>query len=205
MAQENVVLQATDRSDFGKGSARRLRREGFVPAVVCAKGKPTATVAVSPKQTARILHGPTKRNVLIQLHIRDQPQGQEQKRAVMVRDLQVDPVRRSLTHVDFIEVNPAQEVSVPVPLHLVGRSKQVIAGAKLRQLQRCVSVFCLPGNAPAHVELDITDLPLGKTPAEAIPLPEGARLSCDPQLSVASLVAGGRDQSADEEEAPKKT
>ena len=92
-----------------------------------------------------------------------------------------------------------------VPLKLLGRSKQVVAGAKLRQLQRCIAVSCLPKNAPAHVELDITELPLGKTPAQAVRLPSGVRLSCDPQLHVVSVVVGGRDQSANEkEEAPKK-
>ncbi len=203
MAQSNVVLQATGRSEFGKGPVRRLRREGFIPAVVYAKGKPTFAVSVSPAQASRILQGPTRRNVLIELHLREKPDAQEQKHAVMVRDLQVDPVKRSLTHIDFIEVDPDKEVSMPVPLKLLGRSKQVIAGAKLRQLQRFVSVSCLPKNAPEHIELDITELPLGKTPAQAMPLPQGVRLSCDPQLYVVSIVIGGQDQSASEEETPK--
>ena len=205
MTQKTAVLAATMRADFGKGPVHRLRREGFVPAVVCEKGKPTMAISINSQQATRALQGPTGRNVLIELHVQQQQGGAvEETRTVMVQELQLHPVQRSLRHVDFIEVNPGKELSISVPIKLVGRSKQVIGGAKLRQLQRHLSISCLPKDVPVHVSLDITELPVGKTPAQALQLPKSVRLSCDPHLHVLNIVAGGRDQSGDEE-SPKAT
>ena len=120
-------------------------------------------------------------------------------RHVMVRDIQKHPVRRDLIHVDFVQVDPSKEVTVEVPVALQGRAKSVVAGGKLEQVRRCVTVSCLPSAIPAQVDVDITDLPFGSTRTGNIALPNGLTLQDDPALSVITIKAP-RGKQADEEE-----
>jgi large subunit ribosomal protein L25 len=123
-----------------------------------------------------------RRNVLIELEIEGQA-----TRHVMVRDLQKHPVRRDMVHVDFVQVDPTKEVIVEVPVGLQGRSVSVVAGGKLEQVRRYVTVSCLPTVIPAQVDVDITNLPFGSTRTANITLPDGLTLQDDPELPVITI------------------
>lgn len=196
-------LAATARTRFGKGFARKLRRQGSIPAVLARRGQDSLAVAVCPTQVTQILHKPHRRNSFIVLDLQaEAAQGQEtSKYAVMVQDVQVHPVRRDPLHLDFVQVDASKPVHVRVPLCLQGRSKQVVAGAKLRQLQKTVHVACLPQDIPHQIDIDITDLPLGHLRAQQVMLPDRVQLGCDPQLSVINIwQTSGQAKSESEEE-----
>ena len=159
-------LEGVLRTRKGKGAARKARKAGLLPAVVYSKGQETISVEVSPRTLTHILRRPLRRNALIELEIEGQA-----TRHVMVRDLQKHPVRRDLVHADFVQVDPAQNVNAKVPVVLHGRAKSVVAGGKLEQVRRFVTVACLPGSIPSQIDVDITDLPFGSTePAASLGL-----------------------------------
>lgn len=175
-------LSGSIRESHGKGAARVLRQAGQVPGVVYGKGSKALSVAINPKDASKMLLSPLRRNIMIHLNLENQPQ-----KTVMVKDLQIDPVRRNLTHIDFIEIDPVVAIEAEVPFSTYGKSKSVVAGGKLEQVHHTVRVKVLPGNIPVKLDLDVTDLEFGSTPASAIKLPAGVELAGDPSAPIVTI------------------
>lgn len=181
---EPIQLNAQPRAGTGKGAARRLRRDGLVPAVVYTGGKEASSLAVNPKELAKALLGPLRRNQLIALNV------DGASRNVMVRELQKHPVRRDPMHVDFVELSLDTPVVVQVPFFATGRSRTVIAGGKLQVPLRTLRVRCLPTQIPVKIELDTTEFEIGVYRAKDVPMPEGVELVTDGHLTVVTLSRG---------------
>jgi large subunit ribosomal protein L25 len=176
-----IKLAAEVREGKGKGAARRLRRQGKLPGVIYAGGKEATAVAVVPKEFVKAMKGPLRRNQLLEL---DLPGG---GRKVMVRDLQIDPIRREPKHVDFLEVDESKPVIVRVPFKTTGRSKAVVAGAKLALVLRDLKVRVLPTAIPEKIEVDVTELGTGPFRAKEVNTPEGCELLEDGHLTVLTI------------------
>ncbi len=157
-----ATLNAIKREEFGKNAMRRLRRAGFVPAVLYGGaspgdgGRPEATpIAVDPKILGRILHSGLGANTLIGLHL-----GDEQSR-VMIREYQLDPVTHALLHADFFRVALDKRVKVTVPIVLKGEARGVKQqGGLLDFVHREIEIECLPSDIPERVEVDVSELML---------------------------------------------
>jgi large subunit ribosomal protein L25 len=182
MNMSNNVLKATVRANIGKGAARKSRKAGLLPAVVYSKAQESVSVELSPRELTHLLRLPLKRNALIDLDIEGQG-----VRHVMIRDIQKHPVRRDLMHIDFLQIDPTQNVVVEVPISLSGRSASVASGGNLELVRRNVTIACLPGQIPAHIDLDITNLAFGSTFVSDITLPEGLSLEDDPSIPVVTI------------------
>jgi len=191
----NNILTAQKRQVLGKGPSRRLRMDNQLPAVVYAKGKETVSIIIDPRQTTKLLMGPLRRNVVIKLDV----EGQNSN--VMVRERQIHPTRRSLTHVDFVEIDLNKPVVVSVPVTLSGKSEAVTLGGKLDHVLHKMKISCLPANIPEIINVDISDLSFGSTHAENINLPEG--LCCAEKPRVVVLTIKKPRGAAKEEEAAK--
>lgn len=150
-----ATLTAEPRSETGKGAAGRLRRAGRVPAVVYGLGEESAAIAVSAHELQHILSGGTGSNTLITLRI----DGGEQ--LALARQIQRNPVKGTLVHVDFVRVRADQTISAEVPLHLRGDAEGVKRGGMLEQLLFSISVEAKPSDVPAQFEHDVTELQLG--------------------------------------------
>src|SRR5580704_3097336 len=96
------TLDATPRTDVGKGAARRLRKEGRVPAITYGKGLPSTPIAVAPKDVLAVVKSELGKNSVVQMNV---PGGSGKKLLAMIRDYSYHPVRRDLEHVDFVEVH----------------------------------------------------------------------------------------------------
>jgi large subunit ribosomal protein L25 len=172
MSLDQSTLNATLRTDNGKGAARRLRADGKIPAVVYGKGHEPVSLAVDPVELKKAIATPHKFNTVITVKL-----GQGDK-LVLLKDYQQHPLSRELLHADFQEVRLDQQVDVDVPLQLVGRSAAQADGAILTQLKRVIAIKCLPGAIPVALEVDITSLKFGQSLHESdIKLPEGAKLA----------------------------
>ena len=157
---KNIVVEVDARTDTGKNAARRMRRAGSVPGIVYGLGRPPFAVAVPPKRLEEILRLETGRNTIFNLVLPAQP---DRSRAVMIKDLQRDPVSERVLHVDFVRVDLEKRVKVEVPIRLLG----VPVGVKtelglLEFVTREVEIECLPGDIPDHIEYDITELHLNQ-------------------------------------------
>lgn len=195
---ELIKVSATRRSEHGKGPARRLRREGLIPAVAYGKGVPAQALAVSPKEIVSVLGSEHGRNSVVELEL----DGGD-KLTVLLSDFQYDPLSRALLHADFLNIALDQPVDVDVPLELTGRSAGVLLGGTLRQVFRKLPVRCLPEKIPVKIEHDITALELGESVAvEELALPEGVTIRLAAAQTVAAVAMESKGAEAEEAAAP---
>lgn len=168
----NLELNTSLRTTHGRQAARGLRRKGLVPATCYGKNTAPTSLTLDPKDLEKALSGPYGRNAIIGLKVDD---GSTYE--VMLKDYQKNPLTRAITHVDFFVVDPTHTVQVNVPILLKGKAKGVAAGGSLRQVERMVTVRCLPKDIPVSLTFDVA--PLGIKQAakvSTIPTPEGVEL-----------------------------
>ncbi|NPA92041.1 MAG: 50S ribosomal protein L25 [Chloroflexi bacterium] len=179
-------LKAEPRTVTGRRPVRRLRRTGLIPAVLYGPTTEPRNLQLRAVDVERVLQigGTTQ---LVDLTIEGEG---EQPVKVLIRDLQRHPIKRSLLHVDLIEVSLKEKLEVEVPIVLVGQSPAEAAGIGTpSQVLDTIAVYCLPTDIPAQLQVDISTL----TPehdvirAEEVPLPEGVELAEEPDAAVVVL------------------
>ncbi|HEY7601171.1 MAG TPA: 50S ribosomal protein L25 [Methylomirabilota bacterium] len=183
-------LSAEPRDAIGKGAVGRLRRRGLVPAILYGAGGAPVPLAVAPAEVKRALHAHAAGGILVGLRL----PGEAEPRPAVVRDLQFDPVRDSLIHIDFQAVRMDEEITVEVPIHIVGEA----AGVKeqsgvLAILMRTVEVSVLPSQIPERLDVDVSALRIHDVATVAdLQLPAGVRVttpSAQPVVTVAPPMA----------------
>lgn len=182
----STTLEATIRTGHGKGASRRARAAGGVPAVVYGPGQPGLGIVISPKELAKALTGPRKRNELLTLNMKDAA-GKASQRTVMLKELQIHPVKRVPTHADFLEVKPDQAVPVQVPLEVTGKSKAIGQGAKMTLIVRTVTLETKASEVPEKVVFDVTDEGFGVIRAKQLKVPSGTKLLDAPETPLVSI------------------
>lgn len=154
-----VDMAATLRQNFGKGAARTLRRAGMTPAVLYGQGNESVSLSLETrgftKQLVKI-HG---QNVVVALDV--EGDGVNQKRHVMLKEVQKNPVTDLPIHADFYEISLEQPMTLPVSLRLHGQAKGVDLGGVLNVARHEVHLKGLPLDIPDWIEADITSLELG--------------------------------------------
>jgi large subunit ribosomal protein L25 len=154
----NTVVQATVREAVGKNKNRRLRAGGRIPAVVYGHGMTPVAVSVDPRDIYRILHSDSGRNTIFTLDVAGT------SRDVLIRDMQLDPLRDTLVHADFQAIAMDQTMVFDVPVEPIGTAKGVKTGGGLLEVVlRTIQIECLPGNVPQHIPVDVTNLDIGGT------------------------------------------
>ena len=172
------------REGTGKQVAKRLRRQGLIPAVLYG-GRASAPVAVNPKDILKVTHGHGGSTQLLKLRFTEDGE----TRTAIIRDLQVDPVSEELLHVDLQEVAMDRAITVTVSVQPVGETAGVKEqGGILAMVLREVQVSCLPGQIPERIEADVSALRIGDvlTIATLAP-PPGVRILNDPTQAVATV------------------
>lgn len=185
---ERVALKARVRDIVGKGAARSLRRSGLVPAVVYGRGFEPRAVAVEARALAAALHTHAGMNVLIDLEL---PDGvRSGPTTVVVKDTQRDLFRHHLIHVDFHAISMTDTIEMRVPVVLRGNARGLSEGGIIEHHLREVLVECLPATIPDQIELDVTDLLVGRSlHASDLRVPEGVTLLTAPDDVVVTIVA----------------
>jgi large subunit ribosomal protein L25 len=188
-AAQMPTLKAQNRVAAGKSEARRLRRQGLVPAIAYGKGLPSTPIVVGPKEVITILKSELGKNTVIELEM------EGKKLLAMIRDFSLHPVKRELEHIDFIEVKLDKPVDVSVPLIPVGKAAGVVAGGVLRVVHRMVPVRCLPDRIPVKIETDVSHLELGQhVSTQELKLPEGVTVRLPPEQTLVAVVAPEKEE-----------
>jgi large subunit ribosomal protein L25 len=158
---EQNVLEANPREPGTKNHARRVRREGKIPAVVYGAGKDAQPVSVDPRHVLRILRSDSGHNTIFDLAVSDGNGGERTK--AMIVDWQYEPIKGHLLHIDLkrIAMDKALRVSVPIELQGVPAGVKTEGGI-LEQMLREVEIECLPGDIPSHIDVDVSELTFGK-------------------------------------------
>jgi large subunit ribosomal protein L25 len=152
-------LQTVSRKANSKSEVTKLRREGFIPAVLYNRGKEGETLAIKGTEFGAFLRHVKPGHLPTTIFNLKEEKG---SRRVIVKDIQYNIINYSVTHLDFEELVENQLINVKVPIECIGAAEcpGVKIGGVLRQVIRHVRVRCLPKDIPAFVELDVTDLGL---------------------------------------------
>ena len=156
---KRIELKAQVREATGKGGARKLRQQGFIPAVVYGQKTDTVSLTINASEFRKSVKGAAGGNAIINL-VLDSP-GQEGTKVVMIQGLQRDPVTHNVLHVDFQEISLKEAVEVAIPIELVGKAAGIDEGGILQQIERELEIRCLPLNIPEKIEVDISNLAIG--------------------------------------------
>src|SRR5216684_6867220 len=183
-ATKASILEANPRTPGTKNDARRVRRQGKVPAVVYGAGKQAMPVSVDPRQVSRILHSKTGHNTVFDLTV----DGERTK--AMIVDWQYEPIKGALLHIDLKRIAMDQKLKVNVPIALVGEPAGVkTQGGILEQIWREVEVECLPGDIPNAVELNVSELVFGMVlRVSDLPVNPKVKFLTDPNKTVAHVI-----------------
>jgi large subunit ribosomal protein L25 len=186
-----VRIAAEPRTEFGKGGARRTRRAGKVPAVLYGHGADVRHIALPARELMHAFKGEGGANVLLSL---DLPDGRE---LALPRQVQRDPLRGDLTHVDLLLVRSGEKVAVDVPIVLTGEAPAAKAGGALDQQATFLHVEAEATHIPTQFEVDISGLDEigghGITAAD-VALPEGVTLLSDPEAIVVHVVGAAPEE-----------
>jgi large subunit ribosomal protein L25 len=156
---KTIKLKAETRTGSGKGFARKLREEGFVPAVFYGYEIEPVMITVSSSDLIKVIEKVRSESSFIKLSIKG---GSEKTEKISVlKDIQIDTIKRRPIHADFYEIKMDREVTLDLPIILVGDPVGVEAGGELQQVKRELKVSGLPSAIPESVELDISALDIG--------------------------------------------
>jgi large subunit ribosomal protein L25 len=185
-ATETNLLEAQPREAGNKNDARRVRQGGKVPGVLYGAGKDSLSVSLDPRQVLRILHSQTGHNTIFDLALH----GGERSKAMIV-DWQYEPIKGALLHIDLKRIAMDRALTVKVPILLKGEAEGVKQqGGILEQILREVEIECLPADIPSSIEVDVTELVMGKV-LRVSDLPHGEKLTflTDENQPVAHVVS----------------
>ena len=176
MADESNKLVAEVRDQFGKGFARRIRAAGRIPAVIYGHGTDPQHVSLPGHEVSLLLR---KANAVLELDIAGKTQ------LTLVKDVQKDPVRQIIEHIDLLVVKKGEKVAIELPVVLTGES---FAGTIANLDATTLSVEAEATHIPEHVEVSVEGLEEGAhiTAADVKP-PKGVTLIADPETLVVAI------------------
>ena len=183
MAELN--LEVTRRENGGKNVARRLRAAGRVPAVVYGGHREPVAIDVDRKIVSELVH--KSEHGLRSIFLLKMT-GTDQQRHVMIKDIQINPLTRKVTHIDFVRVTMDEKLRVSIPIRIVGTAIGVKEGGLLDWQVREVQVECLPSAIPDMIDIDVSAL--GSHDyyrVSDIKLPEGVKVLEDAERVVVGV------------------
>lgn len=188
-----ITINGSRRESTGKNAARRVRREGKLPAILYGPHTESVPLTIEKKDIFAILKSETGENTLFKIAL------DKDVRDVMIKEIQQDVVSDELKHVDLIQVALDKAIRVMVSVELTGEAFGVKnEGGFVDFITRELEIECLPGNIPEAIEIDISGLHLNQSiKVEDAPRLEGVEYTDDSQTVIALI------QSPTAEEAPK--
>ncbi len=176
MSTEKIT--AEKRTEFGKGAARRIRRADKVPAVIYGHGNDPIHVTLPGHSTMMALKNGGS-NALLELELDGTVQ------LALTKQVQIDPIRRHLEHIDFVSVRKGEKVTVDIPVHLVG---DAVRESLVVTENATISVEAEATHIPEFVEVDIEGAEVGtQILASDLPLPSGTTLLTDADTLIVNI------------------
>jgi large subunit ribosomal protein L25 len=185
---ERVKIQANSREGKGKKMAKKIRRQGVIPAVVYSSDTnislslPTASI-----KTLRSIH--FSESAVIDMEITDGKR--EESIPVIIKDVQFHPLTEKVIHIDFFKVSLKKKIKVPVPLVFKGESRGVKdEEGNLEQILREIEIEGLPLDIPNNIEVDISDLGVGQSiHAKDLQIAQNLKIITDPGATLVTVTA----------------
>jgi len=199
---EKVILKAEIRQGTGKRLAKDLRKKNQIPANVYKGSYGATSIQVSGDDLTEVLHTAAGENVIITLKISGE--GSSKEKTVLIKEIQREPIKDRVLHVDFNEISLTEALKVNVPLTSHGEPVGVkIEGGTLEHVMWELQIECLPTAIPEKIEVDVSNLKIGDAIyVKDIKTPEGVKVLADPEL-IAMIVKPPKVEVPKEEVAPE--
>lgn len=190
-----ATINAQTRDEVGKGAARTARRGGRVPGILYGHGEESVALSVDARELQKLVSTISVDNTIVDLDM----DGESYK--VLIRELQKHPFRDEFLHIDFFHVAMDEKIQVEIPILLKGVSTGVKnKGGVLDHQLRELEVYCLPGNIPEKIEIDVSELDIGDSVhVRDITLPD-IEILTDLDRSVVAVLAPTVIEEEEEEE-----
>ena len=187
---QTITITATSRQGTGKGFNRKLRAQGIIPAVVYGhKYKPVSLCvnALEMNKMFRPGHEDMQDYQLYKLEV----QGMDaQEPMVIIKNIQRDPVKEKIQHIDFFAVHMDEKIVVPVHVRIIGKSIGVKNGGILNHLLHEINVKSLPADVPPHIDIDVTSMEIGDSMhVKDLQVPANVQILSDPEAGVINITA----------------
>jgi large subunit ribosomal protein L25 len=183
---ETTNLRVRTREDTGSRAARRILRSGEIPAVLYGPDNEPHAIQINARELQGLLNQGLHENTLITLLLDDE---EKSDRLALIKEVQRDPLRGEFRHVDFVHIRLGHEVTVEVPLRLIGDSEGVKMGGVVEQGLHHLEVKCLPSQIPEFIELDISELEIGASLHVSDMNLRGHNVLTDAERTVVSIAA----------------
>jgi large subunit ribosomal protein L25 len=178
-----TTLNASPRSETGKGPARQLRATGRVPGILYGSGQEPILFHVANRDLLHLFHGAGGTSILVDLDV------DGTKHLALPREVQRDNIHGTYVHVDFLAVRRDEKVTLSVEVHEIGEAPGVKLGGVIEHHLREVEIECLPNDVPEGLFADISALAIGDMlHVGDIVTPEGVTILTDPSTSVMSVI-----------------
>ncbi len=200
MAKHTLSAQVRDRK--GKEAAKKFRNEGKIPAVFYSAKTDPVMLTVERSDLRNVMKNTESDNIIIDLQIVSE-KGSD-KKTVILKELQADPIKGAYIHADFHEISMDKELTINVPIRLVNTPVGITNGGILQHVRREMTISCLPDKLIEHLDLDVSGLDVGESlRISDIVFPEGIRSAMEEHLTVAVVNAPAVAASAEGEEETK--
>ena len=199
MSQTTLVAQ-TGR-ETGSSAARRLRAADAIPGVLYGQGMAPLSVSVGRRDLRLALSGPAGFNTVLSLEV------DGKKYPAVIKDVQRHPVKRNVHHIDFLQINMKELLTVAVPLHLEGEAKAVMAqGGLVDPAVDTIEVECTPDDMPNEFVVDISDMQPGDViRLSDLTMPKGVTALGDPDMHIVAALHGFSDADLESDATPAET
>lgn len=185
MAMEQTKLGARPREAASSNEARRLRREGHLPAIVYGGDRESRPILVEHREVLEILQSEHGENTILELSV----EGQKGSEVVMIHDYQVDPLGTQLLHADFVRISLTEIGEFDVPIEVEGVPQGVKEGGVLDHILREIKVRCLPTDIPDEIRVDVEELEIGDSlHVSELVIPDNVEVLEEPERTVVSVV-----------------
>jgi large subunit ribosomal protein L25 len=155
---EEILLKAETRKGTGKGFARKLRKEGKIPAILYGRDVESVPIKISAREWETLMRR-VRKNVILTMELHGD-KGVE-SRPVMIKKVDSGYLGDDVNHIDFLQVSMERTIEIEIPIHLTGTAKGIINSGIVEQHLRSIMVECLPTQIPEQIEIDVTNLDIG--------------------------------------------
>jgi len=154
---EEIFLEVENREELGRSKVKDLREKGFIAAVVYSKEKKSQAVKIPSRQLLQLLHQHRLENIVLNLKIKGDNKHKAQP--CLIKEVQYDPVKGNIIHVDFNEISLTKAIKVNVPVVSKGEPIGVKQeGGSLERILWEVEIECLPTDIPKEIVVDVSQL-----------------------------------------------
>lgn len=184
---EKIVFFAEEREGIGKGFARKLRAAGYIPAILYGPDIEPLPIKLEKKDVERIIRLLSSHNVMAEMKLKINDK--EEKFSVILKDIQTDPIKDEIIHLDFYKLSGDRTIVMEVPIIIKGKSIGESKGGILEQELREVKIEGLPNKIPEAIEIDVSQLDFDHAIlVKDIKLPEGLKIVEDKEKVVVTVL-----------------